>query len=171
MAHPFHRRLVKEFKEIQKEKLPGIKLVTNNDNLTRFIFELTFKDKELYPESESYHLSFDITRDYPTDSPRVQFIVYDAIDLTDDLEFDSDITETVSKIPIHPHVYSNGHVCLNLLGEDWTPACSIESTLLSIQSMLMSNDLKQRPPDNDDYVAHAPKDPKLTSFYYHDDAV
>lgn len=173
MTHPFHRRLAKELKEIQKNKLPGIYLVDNDDNLTHFIFQLKFEDNKIYPDTDAYHLRFDITKGYPVDSPRVQFILYELIVLCGDDDFDDDlqIIESVPKIPMHPHVYSNGHICLNLLGEDWTPACSIESTVLSIQSMLAHNDLNQRPPDNDSYVKHAPKDPKLTSWSYHDDNV
>ncbi|RCK54903.1 Ubiquitin-conjugating enzyme E2 W [Candida viswanathii] len=76
-----------------------------------------------------------------------------------------------SVIPIHPHIYSNGHICLNLLGDDWTPACLIESILLSIQSMLNTNDKRERPPDDRSYIRHAPLNPKNSKFVYHDDSV
>lgn len=25
------------------------------------------------------------------------------------------------KAPIHPHIYSNGHICASILGNDWSP--------------------------------------------------
>ncbi|CAB1350023.1 unnamed protein product, partial [Coregonus sp. 'balchen'] len=55
---------------------------------------------------------------YPFDSPQVMF--------------------TGENIPVHPHVYSNGHICLSILTEDWSPALSVQSVCLSIISMLSS---------------------------------
>ena len=55
---------------------------------------------------------------YPFDSPEVIFVG--------------------EHIPIHPHVYSNGHICLSILTDDWSPALSVQAVCLSIVSMLAS---------------------------------
>jgi ubiquitin-conjugating enzyme E2 W len=73
--------------------------------------------------------------------------------------------------PVHSHIYSNGHICLNILGEDWSPALTVKSLCLSILSMLSSAAVKERPHDNDRYVAIPRSNPKDTRFVYHDDTV
>lgn len=156
--HPYHKRLAKEYQSIIKEKLPGIDLVPSSDKLRHFLFKIHVDNHKLYPEG--YFLQITITDNYPVDSSSVKFIVYDDVDEC-----------SFSPIPIYPRIYSNGHICLNLLGEDWTFVCPIQSILLSIQSMLHANTLAGWPPDDIQYTKSAPNDPKSTNFVYHDDTV
>ncbi|RXN05757.1 ubiquitin-conjugating enzyme E2 W [Labeo rohita] len=85
-------------------------------------------------EGEKFQLLFKFSSRYPFDSPQVMF--------------------TGENIPVHPHVYSNGHICLSILTEDWSPALSVQS---------------RRPPDNSFYVKTCNKNPKKTKWWYHDD--
>ncbi|KAJ6663974.1 hypothetical protein lerEdw1_008928 [Lerista edwardsae] len=98
-------------------------------------------------EGEKFQLLFKFSSRYPFDSPQVMF--------------------TGENIPVHPHVYSNGHICLSILTEDWSPALSVQSVCLSIISMLSSCKEKRRPPDNSFYVRTCNKNPKKTKWWYH----
>ncbi|MCH0629593.1 hypothetical protein JNB11_06430 [Kocuria palustris] len=169
MAHPFHKRLLKEYRDLSTAPPPGITLVEHDDSLERFVLRVLVPDNPLYPSHHAYHLLIRITPDYPVDLPQVTFIVYQQLD--DDDDDDTTTTNKEARVPVHPHVYLNGHICLNLLGDDWTPACLLVLTAVLIQLMLASNHLRERPSDDDAYCRHAPHNPKLTLWAYHDDTV
>lgn len=132
--------------------------------ICRWIINMEGVPGTLY-EGEHFQLQFKFTNKYPFDSPEVTFIG--------------------NNIPIHPHVYSNGHICLSILTDDWSPALSVQSVCLSIVSMLSSckEKVKQqlslhyrnlnfdlfqkRPPDNSFYVKTCNKNPKKTKWWYH----
>ena len=69
-------------------------------------------------DGEQFMVQFKFNGKYPFDSPEVTFV---------------GLPET---IPVHQHIYSNGHICLSILSDDWSPALSVESVCLSILSML-----------------------------------
>lgn len=77
---------------------------------------------------ERYRLKMVFPAEYPSRPPRVYFL---------------------KPTPKHQHVYSNGDICLNLLGSDWSPNLRAESLVLSIISMLTSAKLKKLPLDNE----------------------
>lgn len=75
-------------------------------------------------------------------------------------------------IPMHPHIYSNGIICLDLLGQQgWSPVQNVESVCMSLQSMLTGNSKNERPPGDDDFVRANQLRPKDIEFYYHDNTV
>ena len=71
--------------------------------------------------------------------------------------------------PRHPHVYTNGDICLSLLGKGWRPNLSAQHIALSILSMLSSVRTKGLPQDN---AAHADATPGKSqdNWMYHDDS-
>lgn len=73
---------------------------------------------------------------------------------------------------MHPHIYSNGIICLDLLGQQgWSPVQSVSSVCMSIQSMLTSNDKNERPPGDEDFVRGNKLRPRDIEFLYHDNTV
>ena len=75
-------------------------------------------------------------------------------------------------IPMHPHIYSNGIICLDLLDrQGWSPVHNVESVCVSLQSMLTSNTQNERPPNDDVFVRHNTQRPRDIKFVFHDNAV
>ncbi|EAL20504.1 hypothetical protein CNBE4240 [Cryptococcus deneoformans B-3501A] len=79
------------------------------------------------------------------------------------------VVDDMWQAPIHPHIYSNGHICASILGNDWSPVLNAVSICITMQSMLASNKSKVRPEGDQRYVRNAPANPKLTSWKYDDD--
>lgn len=106
-------------------------------------------------EGERYPIRFRFPARYPLESPEVVFVA-----------------NAQSKPPEHPHVYSNGHICLSILYDAWSPALTVQSICLSLLSMLSSCQRKKKPSDDDFYVATVGnQSPKLSKWHYDDDTV
>jgi len=151
LSPPAVKRLQKELMALKKEPPPGVTVLLGDDHrLTEWTVLMAGAPGTLY-EGEVFTLLFKFTAQYPFDSPQVVF--------------------TGDNIPVHPHIYSNGHICLSILTEDWSPALTVQSVCLSLISMLSSCKDKKRPSDNTFYVRTASSNPKNTRWFYHDDSV
>jgi len=147
------RRLQKEMMAIVRNPPEGIKMAQDTldgSNLAIWRVEVTGPADTLY-DGEQFCLQFKFGPKYPFESPEVTFVG--------------------DKVPVHPHIYSNGHICLSILTEDWSPALSVETVCLSITSMLSTAKEKKLPPDNAIYVRTCSKNPKKTQWWYHDNDV
>ena len=145
------KRLARELQMIHKDPPPNIKLISDGSfkNIRKWLLSLTGVKNTLY-EDEVYRISIVFGARYPFEAPMVVF---------------------KGEPPIHPHIYSNGHICLSILTEDWSPAFTVRTICLSILSMLSSAKKKVRPQGNDQYVKFSPDDPRVTEWYYDDNDV
>ncbi|KAK1865220.1 hypothetical protein I4F81_007754 [Pyropia yezoensis] len=145
------RRLGKELDEwlSAEPPVPGMS-VSATERLDLWMVMVTGAENTVFA-NEEYVLRFSFPADYPIEPPEVIF---------------------VHPTPRHPHVYTNGHICLNVLYDGWSPALTVTSVCLSILSMLSSATAKGQPPDNDAYVRNCHgRSPKATRWMFHDDKV
>ena len=96
---------------------------------------------------EKYKLKMIFPKEYPAKPPSAYFL---------------------KPCPKHMHVYSNGDICLNLLGKDWRPQMTAESLAVSILSILSNAKEKRLPQDNAMHADNAPGQ-QQEGWMYHDD--
>ncbi|KAK2740338.1 hypothetical protein FQN55_008919 [Onygenales sp. PD_40] len=153
------KRLSKELMKMQSSLPPGITIV-KAETLEEWLMDIqVLGDSNPLYLNETYRLKFTFSKNYPIEAPEVQFIKL------------TPPTPTPRPIPIHPHIYSNGIICLDLLGTAWSPVQTVESVCMSIQSMLAGNSKNERPPGDEEFVARNTQRPRDIRFYYDDSTV
>lgn len=85
----------------------------DNDNLFKWLATITGPTETAY-EGLEFKLSIEFAPTYPFKAPLVKF-------------------ETTC---FHPNVDLQGFICLDILKDKWTPSYSVQTILLSIQSLL-----------------------------------
>ena len=138
-------RIQKELRAFVSNPPEGCKLAVGA-NLRVWVMTITGVEGTIYA-GEKYKLKFVFPKEYPTRPPGVYFL---------------------KPTPKHMHVYSNGDICLNLLGRDWRPNMTAQTLAISILSMLSNAKEKKIPVDN---AMHADNPPGQSqdNWMYHDD--
>jgi ubiquitin-conjugating enzyme E2 W len=139
-------RIQKELKEFI-ESPPENLSVQVGSNIRIWVVTMVGAKNSIY-EGEVYKLRISFPKDYPTVPPSVYFLK--------------------GYIPTHEHVYTNGDICLSLLGKDWRPTMTAQSIAVSILSILSSAKSKALPMDNANH-ANAKPGQYQENWVYHDD--
>ena len=105
------KRLNKELKEIQFEKMFETEII--EDNIFNWESIIIGPEKTPY-ENGVFKLSINFSDTYPFKPPKVKFL---------------------TKI-YHPNINKYGSICLDILNKNWSPALTISKLLLSISSLL-----------------------------------
>ena len=108
------QRLTKEWKELQKNPMSYFTAEpTSDDDLSQWVAKIKGPDDSPY-QGGLFILQIQFPHDYPFNAPKIEFRtrVY------------------------HPNVNENGHICLDILKTQYSPALTLSKILLSICSLL-----------------------------------
>ena len=149
----------------------GISLVSAPD-FAEWLMDIRVLDANPIYADQTFRLRFRFSGNYPIEAPEVMFLEIPSSPAANGGGSSSNGAPPDSDarpIPMHPHVYSNGIICLDLLDRaGWSPVQNVESVCMSLQSMLTGNDKNERPEGNDMFVATNRRRPKDIRFDFHD---
>ncbi|OBS77421.1 hypothetical protein A6R68_16134 [Neotoma lepida] len=124
-------RIKRDIMSIYKEPPPGMFVVPDTVDMTKIHALITGPFDTPY-EGGFFLFVFRCPPDYPIHPPRVKLM-----------------TTGNNTVRFNPNFYRNGKVCLSILGTwtgpAWSPAQSISSVLISIQSLMTENPYHNEP--------------------------
>ena len=173
-AHTESTETFANFVQLQGPLPPGITLISA-DNFEEWFMDVKVMDDNPLYINEVYRLKFRFGSSYPIGMFLPDKIPWtSAHELAHCLEAPevTFVQDASHPIPMHPHVYSNGIICLDLLDTSgWSPVQNVESVCVSLQSMLTGNSKNERPPGNDAFVRTNRQRPRDINFVFHDNKV
>ncbi|XP_062893887.1 ubiquitin-conjugating enzyme E2 Z-like isoform X1 [Mobula hypostoma] len=130
-SQPCLLRIKRDIMSIYKEPPPGMFVVPDPQDMTKIHALITGPFDTPY-EGGFFLFLFRCPPDYPIHPPRVKLM-----------------TTGSNTVRFNPNFYRNGKVCLSILGTwtgpAWSPAQSISSVLISIQSLMTENPYHNEP--------------------------
>eukprot|EP01038_Epipyxis_sp_PR26KG_P011629 gene11629-15576_t len=113
MSTAARKRLMRDFKRLQKDSPTGIQAAPMDNNVMNWQAVIIGPDDTPW-EGGTFRLLIEFNEDYPQKPPAVRFL---------------------SRI-YHPNVYLDGKICLDILQNQWSPIYDTFAILTSIQSLL-----------------------------------
>eukprot|EP00877_Chromochloris_zofingiensis_P004960 jgi/Chrzof1/14465/Cz09g03280.t1 len=109
-------RIAKELKEIENDKASGVTVQPIGDNLQKLLGRVPGPKDTPY-DGGVFKVDIELDDQYPFVPPKMKFITR----------------------VWHPNVSSaSGAICLDILKDQWSPALTIKTALLSLQALLSS---------------------------------
>lgn len=126
------KRILKDIKNYQASQLEehGIYCKFSDDNIYNFK-ALIIGPRDTPYENGFYLFDMVFPKDYPLNPPKVTFMTLD------------------DRVRFNPNLYKNGKVCVSILGTwsgpGWTSCMTLNTVLLSLQSLLHSHPIQNEP--------------------------
>eukprot|EP01059_Diplonema_ambulator_P017218 TRINITY_DN2919_c0_g1_i2.p1 TRINITY_DN2919_c0_g1~~TRINITY_DN2919_c0_g1_i2.p1 ORF type:complete len:170 (+),score=25.94 TRINITY_DN2919_c0_g1_i2:36-512(+) len=150
----YERRLARELEKLRSNPPPGLSISDEDvPSLQEWKITLNYTETNSLYKGQKFKLRFRFSEKYPMDSPEVVF---------------------EEPIPLHEHIYSNGHICMDILYDAaWTPAMTASTVAQSIYSMLCgaTEESYRKPSDDEMYTTRCRETgqgPKQTKWDFHD---
>lgn len=128
-----------------------------NESIKRVVMDiksfmdLSYDDKYIYFDKSNFMEIF-LMIIGPKGTPYEDGMLFFKLNFTDKYPFEPPAVKFLnmdSKVRIHPNLYTNGKVCLSILGTwegpKWLPTMSLNTIALTIQSILGENPLTNEP--------------------------
>lgn len=123
-------RIVNDIMDFNKNRPDDIYIQFNKNNI-RKIYSLIIGPSNTPYYGGNFFFEVNFPDNYPDTSPSVKFLTTDG------------------KVRFNPNLYACGKVCLSILGTwagpKWEPVMTLKSVLLSIQSLMCENPLRNEP--------------------------
>ena len=111
---PIHNRIKKEYQDLQKEKNSNVQVKLVNNDIRHWKGRIKGPIDTCY-QGGIFDVDIIIPNDYPFKPPK--------------MKFDTKIW--------HPNISSvTGAICLDILKNEWTPALTIRTALISLQALM-----------------------------------
>jgi len=141
-----------DIKQYHKSDLNSVGIYCHvNDEYIKNIKAMIVGPKDTPYENGFYFFDINFENDYPFTPPKVKFLTYE------------------SGVRFNPNLYTNGKVCLSILGTwsgpGWTTCLNLNTVLLSIQSLLNENPLQNEPGFDTDTSIKAIDYAKIIAYF------